>query len=143
MPVIAQACQQGTANATWIASLDAAWGGSVHRLRQTDSPPTLLLCSTHHDIKGRVAMTDNTDVTELPFVDFERANAPLTRAEAYLILSKFRRMVMALNSSAFSNMLDEPAAARRFALEASHISDEIEPLLAQLLYLNEDNGDES
>lgn len=87
-------------------------------------------------------MTDDTSDKSLPRVDFERANAPLTRAEAYLLISKIRRVMLALNSSILSNILGDAAAARSSALDASRISEEIEPLLQALVYLDEGNSDE-
>ena len=88
-------------------------------------------------------MTDSPPDAEMggtgsPEIDTERARGWLTRAEAYLLVSKVKRVQTAFMNAMLSLAEGDRIAARRYTIEAHGISKELNPLLDSLIYSEAD-----
>ena len=71
-------------------------------------------------------------------IDTERAQGWLTRAEAYLLVSKVKRVQTACLNAMLSLAEGDRSTARRYTIEAHEISKELNPLLDSLIYSEAD-----
>ena len=74
-------------------------------------------------------------------IDTERAQGWLTRAEAYLLVSKVKRVQTAFMNAMLSLAEGDRIAAQRHTIEAHEISKELTPLLNSLVYNEAEDPD--